>query len=46
MIKDLAYPADQKADRQALCFIQLATGHAIKKKKSVFGQMLGLLKST
>lgn len=45
MIKDLAYPADQKADRQALCFIRLATGHAIKKK-SVFGQMLGLLKST
>lgn len=32
MIKDLAHPADQKADRQVLCFNWSATGHAIKKK--------------
>lgn len=35
MIKDLAHPADQKADRQVLCFIWSATGHAIKKKCNV-----------
>ena len=39
MITDLAYPADQKADRQALCFIRLATGHAIKKKKCIWADV-------
>lgn len=35
MIKDLAHPADQKADRQVLCFNWSATGYAIKKKCNV-----------